>query len=141
MKSQIRNSRGTNMKMTTPKLLATALFAAGFAVTISAQTPYYAATAQDLQSDLTEAAAGSNPSGSIIYLENDPTQAGGYFLGNFNYNSATTYPLQILVNTVNPSGGTFNVTNTIDGGGTGRGLNITSGGSVTVNGITFMRNC
>ena len=131
------------MKMTTLKLLAAALAVAGFAVTTSAQTAYYAATAQDLQSDLTlVATTGSDPKGYIIYLENDPTKEGGYFKGNFNYNSANGLSLMIESTATDPNNpNVSNPTNVIDGEGTGRGLNITSSGSVIVGDITFVRSC
>jgi predicted outer membrane repeat protein len=135
-------SKENQMKMTTLKLLAAALVVTGIA-TASAQTAYYAATAQDLQSDLTlVATTGSDPNGYIIFLENDPTKEGGYFKGNFNYNSANGLSLRIEGTATDPKNpNVSNPTNVIDGLGTGRGLNITSSGSVTVSGITFVRSC
>lgn len=120
------------MKTTSLKLLTATLVLAGFAVKVSAQP--VAHTAQDFQNDLTTAE--SDGADNTIYLTNDLN--GGYFVGNFNYNSTGGHSLVIQ-----PAPGTTG-TISIDGGGGGRDLNITcssSSGNVTVNNITFIRNC
>src|ERR1039458_1346688 len=92
---------------------------------------YHVATAQDLQNALTLAAA--NGANNNIYLTN------GYYIGNFNYNSSAGYNLVV---TNEP--GVTNTQITLDGAGGGRALNITSSGSantISVQGITFLRNC
>ena len=91
---------------------------------------YHVATAQQLQTALTLAAASSVSNN--IYVTN------GYYTGNFNYNSAKANSLTVLAET--------NVASsqiTIDGGGTGASMNIISTGSsnITVQGLTFLRNC
>ena len=121
------------MKMITPKLLVATLALAGFAA--NAQTPVY--TAQGFQNALTAAATSGGANTIVLY----DSQNGGYYSGNFNYNSAANYNLTIQAASDDI---------TIDGGGVGRGLTITSSGSgsgpgqsgaVTVSGITFLRNC
>ncbi len=88
------------------------------------------ATAQDLQNALTQAAA--NGASNNIYITN------GYYVGNFNYNSSGANSLTIL-----PAAGVTNTQITIDGAGTGRDMNIScsADASITVQGITFLRNC
>ena len=88
------------------------------------------ATAQDLQNALTQAAA--NGADNNIYITN------GYYVGNFNYNSSGANSLTIL-----PAAGVTNTQITIDGAGTGRAVNIScsADANITVQGITFLRNC
>ena len=121
--------------MTTTKLLAAALAAAGLALNAPAQNPITVHTAQDFQNALTTAA--NNGDDNIIYLDNDLN--GGYYTGTFNYNNTANHSL-----TIEPVAGLTSANITIDGGGTGgRDLNITSSGStgnVTVSDITFIRN-
>ena len=91
---------------------------------------FHVATAQDLQNALTLAAA--NGANNNIYVTN------GYYIGNFNYNSAAGYNLAV---TNEP--GVTNTQITLDGAGGGRALSLTSSGtgSITVAGLTFLRNC
>ena len=91
---------------------------------------YHVKAAQDFQNALTLAAASSVSNN--IYLTN------GYYLGNFNYNSTNVNSITILA-----EAGVTNTLITVDGGGTGSSLNISASGSpfVTVQGITFLRNC
>jgi hypothetical protein len=120
------------MNIANPKLMTAMLAVAAFATTASAQNVFHVATAQDLQNALTEAAG--DGADNIIYVTN------GYYIGNFNYNSSDNTSLTIE----NESNATNNTAITIDGGGLGRDINITCGGSlgnVTISGITFMRNC
>jgi hypothetical protein len=87
-------------------------------------------TAQALQNALTLAA--NNGDNNVI------TIAAGYYTGNFNYNSSAAYNL-----TISNAPGVTNTQITLDGAGTGRDMNITSSGNgtITVQGITFLRNC
>ena len=131
------------MKITTTKLLAAALAVAGVALNAPAQTTIPVYSAQDFQNALTTAA---NTGGAyIIQLHNtanpDGSESGngGYYIGNFNYNSGGTNNL-----TIEPANGLTHADITIDGTNGGRGLNITSSGStgdVNVSDITFIRNC
>ncbi len=91
---------------------------------------YHVATAQDLQNALTLAAVSSVSNN--IYVTN------GYYTGNFNYSNSTTSSLAVLAETNLTSGQVV-----FDGGGIGRDMSLTSTGigSITVNGITFLRNC
>jgi predicted outer membrane repeat protein len=91
---------------------------------------FHVATAQDLQNALTLAAA--NGADDVIYL------AAGYYIGNFNYNSAEAASL-----TLQGEAGTTNTQITVDGAGTGRTMNLSSSANaaMTVRGITFLRNC
>ena len=91
---------------------------------------YHVKAAQDFQNALTLAAASSVSNN--IYLTN------GYYLGNFNYNSTNVNSL-----TIRAESGVTNTLITVDGGGTGSSLNISASGSpfVTVQGLTFLRNC
>jgi len=122
------------MKMTTTKVLAAALAVAGVALNAPAQIPVVVHTAQEFQNALTTAA--NNGDNNIIQLTNNLN--GGYYVGNFNYNSVGTYNL-----TIEPGNGLTRANITIDGGHGGRDLNITSSGSagdVTVSDLTFIRN-
>ena len=108
-------------------LAGMALLAAGAAQAAD----FHVATAQDLQNALTTATA--NGADNIIWLTN------GYYTGTFSYNSSATYNLMIRLEP-----GLTNTQVTIDGGGGGRGLNIScsgASGNVTVSNITFIRNC
>ena len=92
---------------------------------------FHVATAQDLQNALTLAA--SNGADDNIYLTN------GYYVGNFNFNSAEARNLTLL-----PEPGLTNAGIIIDGAGGGRALNLANsagGNTITVQGITFLRNC
>ena len=94
-------------------------------------TDFHIATAQDLQNALTLAAA--NGADDLLYLTN------GYYVGNFNFNSAEARNLTLL-----PEPGLTNTDITLDGAGGGRALNLSSSAStntITVQGITFLRNC
>ncbi len=85
-------------------------------------------TAQELQNALTLFAA--NGADDTIHLTN------GYYVGNFNFNSFEAKSLTLL--------GAANTDVTIDGAGGGRALNLSStasGNTITVRGITFLRNC
>jgi hypothetical protein len=92
---------------------------------------FHVATAQDLQNALTTAAA--NGADNNIYL------SAGYYIGNFNYNSSSANNLTIA----NEPSVTNNTQIAIDGAGTGRDMNLanTGTGNITVQGITFLRNC
>ena len=79
---------------------------------------FHVATAQDLQNALTLAAA--NGANNNIYVTN------GYYIGNFNYNSAAGYNLAV---TNEP--GVTNTQITLDGAGGGRALNLASSGSAS----------
>jgi len=97
---------------------------------------FHVGTAQDLQSALTLAAG--NGANNNIWLGN-ATNA-GYYAGSFSYNSSSGMSLVIQ-----PEAGLTNTQITIDPGGGGRGLSLTTsnaltGGSVSVSGITFLRN-
>ena len=91
---------------------------------------FHVATAQELQTALTLAAA--NGADDNIYL------AAGYYTGNFNFNSAEARNLVLQ-----GEPGTTNTDITIDGAGTGRDMNLTGTGigNFTVRGLTFLRNC
>lgn len=91
---------------------------------------FHVATAQELQNALTLAAASS--------VSNNIFVTNGYYTGNFNYNSANVNELTIL-----PEPGVANNQITIDSGGTGDSMSITASASpyVTVQGMTFLRNC
>jgi hypothetical protein len=110
--------------------LVVLLLALLLGATCARAVDFHVATAQDLQNALTLAAA--NGANNNIYLTN------GYYIGNFNYNSAAGYNLAV---TNEP--GVTNTQITLDGAGGGRALNISSSGSgnITVSGITFLRNC
>ena len=92
---------------------------------------FHVSTAQQLQNALTVAA--SNGADDNIYLTN------GYYQGNFNFKS--TEPNNL---TLSPEPGLTNTDITIDGGGVGSGLNISSSAilnTITVQGISFAINC
>jgi hypothetical protein len=91
---------------------------------------YHVNSAQTLQNALTLAAASSVSNN--IYVTN------GYYTGNFNYNSTTSNYLTLLAEP-----GVSNNQITIDGGGTGASMNIsgTVTSNITVQGMTFLRNC
>jgi parallel beta-helix repeat protein len=91
---------------------------------------FYVTDAQSLQNALTLAAG--NLADNTIYLTN------GYYVGNFNYNNSVAHNLTVL-----PLPGVTNTQVTLDGAGTGRDMNLTdtTGGNITVLGITFLRNC
>ena len=92
---------------------------------------FHVATAQELQNALTLAAA--NDADDNIYLTN------GYYTGNFNFNSTEARNL-----TLQAEPGVTSDQVTIDGAGGGRAMNLTcsnSFGNMTVQGITFLRNC
>jgi hypothetical protein len=91
---------------------------------------YHVNSAQTLQNALTLAAASSVSNN--IYVTN------GYYTGNFNYNSTTGNYLTLLAEP-----GVTNTQITIDGGGTGASMNIsgTVTSNITVQGMTFLRNC
>ena len=110
--------------------LTALLVLATFSVNIARAVDYHVSTAQALQNALTLAA--SDGANNNIYITN------GYYTGNFNYNSSGGYNL-----TVTNEPGVTNTQITLDGGGGGRALAITSSGTsaITVSGITFSRNC
>ena len=92
---------------------------------------FHVATAQDLQNALTLAAA--NGMDDNIYLTN------GYYIGNFNFNSAEARNL-----TLQAEPGVASDQVTIDGAGGGRSMSLSSSAaanSITVRGLTFLRNC
>ena len=91
---------------------------------------FHVATAQDLQNALTLAAASSVSNN--IYVTN------GYYTGNFNFNSSNVNELTLLAEP-----GVSNTQITIDSGGTGSSLSMTATASpyITVQGMTFLRNC
>lgn len=92
---------------------------------------FTATTAQELQNHLTTAAG--NQENNTIYI------AAGYYAGNFNYNN--THPESYSL-TLQNAPGTPNHEITLDGGGGGRALSITSAGpgKTRVVGLTFSRN-
>jgi len=104
--------------------------ALGAACEAARAVDYHAATVQDLQTALT-LAAGSSGSNNI-YVTN------GYYLGNFNFNSTNVNNLTLLAEP-----GVANTQITIDSGGIGSSLNIsgTATAKITVQGMTFLRNC
>jgi hypothetical protein len=117
--------------------LAALACVAMLAVTAARAGDFHVATSQDLQTALTTAAG--NGSDNNIWLTNGLN--GGYYAGTFSYNSPGGHSL-----TIQPEVGLTNTQITIDPAGGGRALNITSsnapsGGSVSVSGITFLRNC
>jgi hypothetical protein len=91
---------------------------------------YHVNSPQTLQNALTLAAASSVSNN--IYVTN------GYYTGNFNYNSTTGNYLTLMAEP-----GVSNNQITIDGGGTGASMNIsgTVTSNITVQGMTFLRNC
>lgn len=92
---------------------------------------FHVATAQELQNALTLAAA--NGADDNIYLTN------GYYTGNFNFNSSEARNL-----TLQAEPGVTSDQITIDGAGGGRSMNLSSSAadnSITVRGLTFLRNC
>jgi predicted outer membrane repeat protein len=91
---------------------------------------YHVNAAQGLQTALTLAAASSVSNN--IYLTN------GYYEGNFDYNSSNVNELTLLAEP-----GVSNTQITIDSGGAGSSLNIsaTTSPNITVQGMTFLRNC
>jgi hypothetical protein len=122
----------SSMKTTTHSLKLAAL--AGVAMLTATAThavDFHVATAQDLQNALTVAA--NNGADNNIYLTN------GYYIGNFNFNSAGGYNLTIQ----NEPSVTNNTAIALDGAGLGRDMNLsnTVSGNFTVQGITFLRNC
>lgn len=102
------------------------LLAAGAARAVD----FHVATAQDLQNALT--VASSNGADDNIYL------AAGYYMGNFNFNSAEAKNL-----TLQAEAGVANDQITIDGAGAGRtmSLSCSTNAAITVRGLTFLRNC
>jgi len=104
--------------------------ALGAACEAARAVDYHAATKQDLQTYLTLAAASSGSNN--IYVTN------GYYLGNFNYNSTNVNNLTLMAEP-----GVANTQITIDSGGTGSSMNIigTATANITVQGMTFLRNC
>ena len=117
------------MNLTPLRIFAAALAVAGFARTAPA-VDFHVATAQDLQNALTLSAA--NGADNIVYL------AGGFYTGNFNFNSTGGHNLALQ----NESGVTNNAI-VLDGAGTGRGLNLVNTGNAgfIVRGVTFLRDC
>jgi hypothetical protein len=98
--------------------LAAAAALAGL-TTPSRAVDYYATNSQSLQNALTFASAdGANDNIYLLPGANSPTN---FFTGNFNFNTAQNYNL-----TVQGAPGTTNTQIIIDGGGTGRGLNLTN---------------
>lgn len=93
---------------------------------------FTATTAQELQNHLTTAAG--NGQDNVINV------AAGYYSGNFNYNNTDPNSYSL---TLQAALGTANTEITLDGGGGGRALSITSvgPGKTTVKGLTFSRNC
>ncbi|MCW5552569.1 MAG: right-handed parallel beta-helix repeat-containing protein [Verrucomicrobiae bacterium] len=91
-----------------------------------------ATTAQELQNYLTTAAG--NGEDNTIYI------AAGYYAGNFNYNNTDPNSYSL---TLQAASDAANNEITLDGGGGGRALSITSvgPGKITVIGLTFSRNC
>jgi hypothetical protein len=91
---------------------------------------FHVTTAQELQNALTLAAA--NGAHDTIFLTN------GYYVGNFNFNSAETNNL-----TLQAEPGVTNTGVTIDGAGVGRSMNLScsTNAALTVRGLTFLRNC
>ena len=90
---------------------------------------FHVTTAQELQNALTLAAA--NSANDTIYL------AAGYYIGNFNFNSAEAFDL-----TIQGESATDRAQITIDGDGVGRALNLTCSAAahITVTGVTILRN-
>jgi hypothetical protein len=101
-----------NLFQTGLRLLASALFLNQLPLQA---VDFHVATGQDLQNALTLAAA--NGANNNIYVTN------GYYIGNFNYNSAAGYNLAV---TNEP--GVTNTQITLDGAGGGRALSLTSSG-------------
>jgi Right handed beta helix region len=93
---------------------------------------FHAATAQDLQSDLFLSA--ENGVNNNIYV------ASGYYLdtGSFHYASSGTNSLTLLAEP-----GVASSAIVLDSGGSGKSLNIacTAPCQITVQGMTFLRNC
>lgn len=92
---------------------------------------FHVTTAQELQNALTLAAA--NGATDNIYLTN------GYYVGNFNFNSAEARNL-----TLQAEPGVASDQITIDGAGGGRSMSLSSSAATanfTVRGLTFLRNC
>src|SRR5579872_652655 len=98
--------------------------------TAALATDYHVATAQALQNALSLAAASTVSNN--IYVTN------GYYAGNFNYSSSNANSLTILAEP-----GLTNTQVTIDGAGTGSSISIsaTAAADITVQGMTFLRNC
>jgi hypothetical protein len=111
-------------------VLAFALALILFPFASHAQCVFHVSTAQQLQNALTQ--AGSNGCNNTIYITN------GYYTGNFNYSSITSNSLTIE----NEPAVTNNLQIDIDGSG-GRAMYLASTGigTITVQGITFIRNC
>ena len=120
------------MKTLTPHRLSVLLgaLALGAASETARADDYHVANAQDLQNALTVSA--TNGADNTIWLTS------GYYPGNFNYNSTLAHNLTVL-----PEPGVTNTQVVIDGTGTGRDMNLTDtvGNNITVQGITFLRNC
>jgi predicted outer membrane repeat protein len=116
------------MKKTTTSMLVAALILLD--LTPVRAVDYHVATAQQLQNALTLAA--SDGANNNIWITN------GYYTGNFNYNSSSANSLTVL-----PEVGVANTQITIDGAGTGSSLNIScsANATITVQGITILRNC
>ena len=92
---------------------------------------FHVTTAQELQNALTLAAA--NGADDNLYLTN------GYYTGNFNFNSSEARNL-----TLQAEPGVTSDQITIDGAGGGRSMSLSSSAadnSITVRGLTFLRNC
>jgi hypothetical protein len=125
------NPKNTTNKGCAVGGILTVAAAALFATTTARGVDFHVATAQDLQNALTLAAA--NGADDNIYLAN------GYYVGSFNFNSTEARNLTLL-----PEPGLTNTDITIDGAGGGRALNLSSSAivnTITVQGITFLRNC
>lgn len=112
----------------------TTLWFATLAVALTCQqlraTDYHVATAQDLQTALSLAAASTVSNN--IYMTN------GYYGGNFNYNCTNTGGL-----TLRAEPGVAATQIIIDGLAAGRDMTVasTGAGTITVQGMTFLRNC
>ncbi len=117
-------------RITDSKLLLMAAAAALCGPMAARAADYHVATAQDLQTALTTAAASSVSNN--IYLTN------GYYGGNLNYSSSTTASLTVLAEP-----GVAATQIIIDGQAAGPDMTLasTGAGTITVQGMTFLRNC
>jgi len=118
------------MKRMTNRLVMVAVCLGVSAACNTQAVDFHVTTAQELQNALTVAAG--NGSADTVYL------AAGYYIGNFNYNSAEAAAL-----TIRAEAGVANTAVTVDGAGAGRSLAVSCSAdtAVTAQGITFSRNC
>ena len=112
------------------RALASLTLLAAVSLNSARAVDFHVAKAQDLQNALYTAA--HNGANNNIYITN------GYYVGNFNYNSSDTNNLTVLAEP-----GVTNAAITIDGGGAGSALSISTSAnlnSIRIQGLSFAIN-